>query len=1308
MTEGKENHVLLHVIPVKVSTKDGNSVTTYGLLDNASRGTIVDANLAKRLNVKGIKQTVAVTTVLGTQNCEFESVCLSLQAAAARDSDPVLEVKEGLVRELNINERVLPNEIDCQGYQHLADIIMPEVELKQVSIIIGEDVKRAHIVQEVRVSEFSEDELYATRTALGWSIAGSVKVNSVPKGELSVNFLDTNDQTLNRQLQRFWEMEIFGLKEADLAKTASVEDHRAENILQRSTKLVEGHYETELLWKSDCPQLPNNRTVAEKRLKSLKKRFNNSPELETKYRKVMEEYIEKGFARKLTEKEAETTTKKTNYLPHHHVVNRNKPGKVRVVFDAAAKFEDTSLNQNLLQGPDYTNSLVGVMIRFREDSVALVADIEGMFNQVKVSPEDQDAFRFLWWSGSLEEPPDEYVMTVHVFGATDSPCCANYCLKRTAEDNKDEYDISVVETVRRHFYVDDMLRALKNEEIAIEVAKGSMDLLSRGGFRLTKFLSNSRTVLQAIPVEKRALPDLDLDLDQLPIERTLGVHWNVEDDMFCFKIKLCDKPNTKRGVLSCVSSFYDPMGFAAPVVLPVKQILQVCWRKKLKWDDSLDDDLLRSWTHWKSLLPLMTQISIPRCFYRLPDHDDAVVELHHFCDASEIGYGTVSYLRVIYSDGTVSCSFVMGKSRNAPIRAHTIPRLELQSALLAVRMNNMIQRELDITVHETFFWTDSMIVLSYIGNTTKRFQTYVANRVKEIRESSEPTQWRHCPGNLNPADDCSRGLDPQKYVEQERWLRGPEFLWNPRDSWPDQQIEEIPDTELEIKKERITCTTSLESTVNPLFLQLLERYSDWSKLLKSVAWLSKFKIWLRNGKRTVEYKGLTVEDLDSAKRTIISLVQRLSFPDELRDLKGKSQACAKKSSSIVKLKPMLSKDGILRVSGRISEAPTTFDSKHQMILPQNHHVTTLIIRFYHQQLGHCGQEQLLSRLREEFWIIKGRATIKREINKCIPCRKRYSERMTQEMAELPKVRLTPFEPPFTNTGVDFFGPLMVKHGRGSAKRYGCIFVCMASRAIHLELAQSLETGDFIMALRRFLNIRGNVKQLRSDNGTNFVGAERELREALENWNQHQIEEHLVQRGIEWIFHPPYASHMSGVWERLIRGVKRSLKAILGRNVVKEEVLRTVLSEAQGIANSRPLCPNSDDPRDMEPLTPSHLLLQRPAINLPTGNFDEADLYSRKTWRQSQVLSDHFWKRWLHEYLPTLQQRQKWLRPQRNLAINDLVILVDENVPRGHWLLGRVTKVFPGRDGLVRVAEVKTKTNIFKRPISKLCFLEAAE
>ena len=464
------------------------------------------------------------------------------------------------------------------------------------------------------------------------------------------------------------------------------------------------------------------------------------------------------------------------------------------------------------------------------------------------------------------------------------------------------------------------------------------------------------------------MPNLDLDLDQLPIERTLGIHWNVEEDMFCFKIKPCDKPNTMRGVLSCISSFYDPIGFAAPIVLKAKKILQACWRRKLKWDVPLESDLLESWTHWKFLLPLMTQVNIPRCFYQHPNHDDCVVELHHFCDASEIGFGTVSYLRIIYNDGTTSCSFAMGKSRNAPICAPTIPRLELQSALLAVRMNRMIQRELDIPVNETFYWTDSMIVLSYIRNTTKRFQTYVANRVNEIRESSDPTQWRHCPGDLNPADDCSHGLDPQKFIEQERWLRGPEFLWGPKNFWPDQQEEEIQDSELEIKKKKTTCATGLETTVGPLLYKLLERFSDWSRLLTSVAWLHKFKTWIQNRKH-LKCNRLTMEDLELAKRTIVSLVQRQSFSEELQDLRRKDKTsgqCVKKSSSIVKLKPMLCEHGLLRVSGRISESPSTFDSKHQTILPQNHHVTTLIIRFFHQQLGHCGQEQLLSRLREEF------------------------------------------------------------------------------------------------------------------------------------------------------------------------------------------------------------------------------------------------------------------------------------------------------------------------------------------------------
>ncbi|KAK3729294.1 hypothetical protein QZH41_002213 [Actinostola sp. cb2023] len=627
-------------------------------------------------------------------------------------------------------------------------------------------------------------------------------------------------------------------------------------------------------------------------------------------------------------------------------------------------------------------------------------------------------------------------------------------------------------------------------------------------------------------------------------------------------------------------------------------------------------------------------------------------------------------------------------------------------------MDQFLQAELDIAITSTTFWTDSKITLACIYSENKRFKTYVSNRINEIRDVTEPQQWRHCPGKLNPADDCSRGLNAKEFLENQRWLHGPQFLRQLEEAWPNREIDDISDDKLEIKKEKTVLITDKTPPPERGLNRLLERYSNWTQLLKSVAWVTKFLEWLRNGKQ-LEHKRITVKDIKKAQMTVVSLVQGQAFPQEMKELtKAKSQSCEKMgvsaSSKIINLKPMMNeKESVIRVSGRIAEAPITYDAMHQLILPKGHHVTTLVIQHFHKQLGHCGQEHLLSRLREEFWIVNGRTEIKRVLGRCIVCKRRYAERMTQEMAGLPKVRVTPYEPPFTYTGIDYFGPLHVKRGRGTAKRYGCIFVCMTSRAIHLELAQSLETDAFIMVLRRFINTRGTVKELRSDNGTNFVGAERELRLAIKGWNQQQIEDELRVHNCEWVFHPPGASHMSGVWEHLIRSVKRSMKGIIGERMVDEEVLRTVLSEAQGIANSRPLCHNSDDVRDVEAITPNHLLLQRPTMTLPPGKFDDTDLVSRKKWRQVQVLADHYWKRWLREYLPTLQERQKWTVPRRNLAPNDLVIVADDNTPRGHWLLGRVTQVCPGNDGYVRSADVKTANSTLRRPIRKLCLLEAA-
>ncbi|KAK3727751.1 hypothetical protein QZH41_005215 [Actinostola sp. cb2023] len=518
--EQQNKAILLHVVPVKIMAPNGKSLTTYGLLDNASRGTVICVDVARKLGLKGQKEQIAVT-LTGKTDEILEVVNFKLQSASG--AGETIEVEDGLVSEkFNISEQYLPKDIDLSHHPHLKDIKIPDVEISKVSVLIGKDVDYAHEVLEVRKSSTPESELKALRGPLGWVITGTTRGKN---GRSLLNFNCTDyDRKLHDQVERFWKMEAFGTKRASKQEVAidgavspyishdvSREDMRATEILRTTAKFTDGHYETGLLWRHDDVKLPSNRREAETRLSSLKRKFRQEPELETKYRTTMEGYIAKGHARKLSPEEASKVGPRTWYLPHFAVTNENKPGKVRIVFDAAAEHHGTSLNKNLLQGPDSTNSLAGVLIRFREDIVAVVADIESMFHQVRVRDKDQDSLRFLWWGENTEEPPDEYVMTVHIFGAADSPCSANSMLKKTADDNEKDFDPVTVETVRHNFYVDDVLKSVPTASAATRLAEQLTEICAKGGFNLTKFMSNNRQVLAKIPSEKRAMPTLNLD-----------------------------------------------------------------------------------------------------------------------------------------------------------------------------------------------------------------------------------------------------------------------------------------------------------------------------------------------------------------------------------------------------------------------------------------------------------------------------------------------------------------------------------------------------------------------------------------------------------------------------------------------------------------------------------------------------------------------------------------------------------------------------------------------------------------------------
>ena len=313
-------------------------------------------------------------------------------------------------------------------------------------------------------------------------------------------------------------------------------------------------------------------------------------------------------------------------------------------------------------------------------------------------------------------------MLVHIFGATSSPCCASKALRQVADDNESKFDQEVTRTLRRNFYVDDNLKSVSTIPKAIWLVEQLTKLLAEGGFHLTKFTSNNRDVLASIHPDKRANPTLNLDLDDLPIERVLGLQWDAESDTFQFKTISVSKPYTKRGILSVVSSLYDPLGFLSPLTFLVKVLLQNLWRIGVQWDEEIQDPYLLQWQRWIEELQHIRSIKIPRCFLAFNFGTLVEVQLHHFSDASKIGYAAVTFLRMLDDSAQIHCAFVMGKCRNAPIREWSIPRLELQAAVLSSRLHKLIYNELELTISRTFFWSDSMTTLQYIKNERRRFR----------------------------------------------------------------------------------------------------------------------------------------------------------------------------------------------------------------------------------------------------------------------------------------------------------------------------------------------------------------------------------------------------------------------------------------------------------------------------------------------------------------------------------------------------------------------------------------------------------
>ncbi|XP_029161629.1 uncharacterized protein LOC114933291 [Nylanderia fulva] len=645
-------------------------------------------------------------------------------------------------------------------------------------------------------------------------------------------------------------------------------------------------------------------------------------------------------------------------------------------------------------------------------------------------------------------------------------------------------------------------------------------------------------------------------------------------------------------------------------------------------------------------------IKIPRWTGQGPQ--TLALEIHGFADASNRAYAAVVYLRVYHSLSDFAKNLIAAKTKVAPVKTLV-----------------------GTPIH---CWTDSTIALAWLRQHPSKWNTYVANRVAEIQNNLPSTRWSHVPSAENPADCASRGLSASELVSHSLWWTGPPWLRQPSTAWPIHDMtntrptNELQQVSAELRKTKVLHIEGEEEW------DLLYKFSSWTKLVRVTAYVHRFLALLRKEKRR-------------------------AFKVEFKTLQ--KTATISKKSSLRTFAPFLGKDSVLRLGGRLRHSALSYDEQHPVIVPRGQ-LAYLLIAQAHKSTLHGGVQIVLRTLRQNYWLMGGRNSVKGYIRQCIPCVRHSAKLSSQFMGDLPSPRVNPSSP-FAHTGVDYAGPFLVTpfvgRGQKTRKNYIALFICLVTKAIHVELVEDYSSAGFLAAFRRFVSRRGLPSKLYSDNGTNFHGADKELNDAfsalMKDSSLHDI---LANDKIEWNFIPSAAPHFGGLWEAGIKSLKSHLKRVAGSRTLSQAEFATLLCQIEACLNSRPIAALSDDPSDLSALTPGHFLIGRPIIAIPEESVLESNANRLSRWQMVHSLVEQIWRSWSQDYLHSLQQRRKWSEKTSCFRIGELALLKNPLLPPSKWNLARVTQIHPGSDGLVRVVTVRTASSILKRPITLLCRL----
>lgn len=955
-----------------------------------------------------------------------------------------------------------------------------------------------------------------------------------------------------------------------------------------------GRYTVRLPLKLPASSLGDSTLTALRCLTRLRQRFQNDQAYQKRYSDFIQEYKSLNHLEPVSESEIDGFPK--YYLPHHVVPReQSRTTKLRVVFNGSSQTSSgVFLNDILFPGPKLQTDISDVLLWFRLHQYVFSTDMVKMYRQIKVHPDDCNLQRIFWHEENQQIL--SYRLTTVTYDLNCAPFLALRTIQQLMEDEGNRYPLAIP-SLSKGRYVDDIFGGAESIPKARKIIDQLIQLCMTGGFPLQKWVSNCPELLVHLPTTSHD-PSSPVEIEPSRI-KVLGMCWQPTQDIFQFTSwPSTNRTITKRTVLSEIAQLFDPFGLISPITIRAKMFIQELWISKLGWDEPLHPEMQARWESFRKQLPALIKLNIPRWLQISPS---CSIELHGFSDASHLAMAAVIYIRVTDNFGKPIVNLVNAKTKVAPLKRLTIPRLELTAAFLLARLVSHVLKALDLPEIPVFLWTDSAVTLTWIFTNPSRWKDFVCNRVTKIQEMVPSATWRFIPGKQNPADCASRGITVDQLAQHSLWWNGPLWLINSHSTWPSGFGGSMNATILEERPGKVL--TAVRNT-KPLYWDLLERYSSLTRLLRITATCKRAINRFRRIISESAPSSLTPSKLQRSNHFWTQQIQNFYFFHEIEIISQYGQL--PKTNSLTRITPFIDRFGLLRVGERLNNSNLDPDSKHPLILPRHSPFTTLVIADAHLRTLHGGTQVTLAYIRQTYWILGGRAPVRSHILRCMRCARFRGIRAQQLMGQLPTSRVT-LSRLFLNSGIDFAGPVSIKTWKGRAakiyKGYLAIFVCLSTSAVHLELVTDYTTEAFIAAYKRFTGRRGICATLRSDCGTNFVGADKALRQRFDSSSNElkELATLLANNGTTWLFNPPSAPHFGGKWEAAVKSTKFHLIRSIGESILTYEELATLLTQIEAILNSRPLSPLSEDSEDCEALSPGHFLVGDALSVIPEPN-----------------------------------------------------------------------------------------------------------